>query len=281
MAVHHLNCGTLHPKSERLLSGGGSWTRDARMVCHCLLVETSDGLVLVDTGFGRQDIADPTVRLGWLFTRVIRPALDREETAIRQVDRLGYCRDDVRHVVLTHLDVDHAGGLADFPDATVHVLQAEHEAAMRPQRIDHRYRYRQPQWAHGPKWQLHAPDGERFEGFDHVSAVVEPEVLIVPLAGHSPGHAAVAVQDGDRWLLHCGDAYFDGRQLDPDSPSCPAGLALFERLVAYDNPVLRASQAQLRRACGRSDTLRPFCAHDEVELAVLSQAREDGYVSAD
>jgi glyoxylase-like metal-dependent hydrolase (beta-lactamase superfamily II) len=32
----------------------------------------------------------------------------------RQVERLGYRREDVRHIVLTHLDMDHAGGLRVF-----------------------------------------------------------------------------------------------------------------------------------------------------------------------
>ncbi len=35
--------------------------------------------------------------------------------------RLGYSINDVRHIILTHLDLDHAGGLHDFPNAAVHV----------------------------------------------------------------------------------------------------------------------------------------------------------------
>lgn len=37
---------------------------------------------------------------------------------------------DVRHIVLTHLDFDHAGGLDDFPEATVHMLQIERDVAV-------------------------------------------------------------------------------------------------------------------------------------------------------
>ena len=51
MKVHHLNCGTMHMPT-------------APLVCHVLLVETDGGLVLVDTGFGLQDIADPGRRIG-------------------------------------------------------------------------------------------------------------------------------------------------------------------------------------------------------------------------
>ena len=43
---------------------------------------------------------------------------------------LGLDPRDVRHIVVTHLDLDHAGGLADFPDAKVHLHAREHAAAM-------------------------------------------------------------------------------------------------------------------------------------------------------
>ncbi len=49
----------------------------------------------------------------------------------------------MRHIVLTHLDVDHAGGLPDFPDARVHVFAREHETMLDPPRRERR-RYRQP-----------------------------------------------------------------------------------------------------------------------------------------
>lgn len=45
MRVHHLNCGTMRPFGGRLVDGTGSVLRRAEMVCHCLLLETSGGLV--------------------------------------------------------------------------------------------------------------------------------------------------------------------------------------------------------------------------------------------
>ena len=58
-AIHHLNCGTMCPRGARLLAGEGGWLASATTVCHCLLVEGAEGLVLVDTGFGIADTRNP------------------------------------------------------------------------------------------------------------------------------------------------------------------------------------------------------------------------------
>ena len=53
MQIHHLSCGTMCPFGGRLWDGHSPVLGPAEIVCHCLLVETEIGLVLVDTGFGR------------------------------------------------------------------------------------------------------------------------------------------------------------------------------------------------------------------------------------
>jgi glyoxylase-like metal-dependent hydrolase (beta-lactamase superfamily II) len=40
--------------------------------------------------------------------------------------------EDVRRIAVTRLDLDHADGLGDFPDAEVHVLEEECNVAARP-----------------------------------------------------------------------------------------------------------------------------------------------------
>src|SRR3954466_4163679 len=98
------------------------------LACHCLLVETASSLVLVDTGLGLRDVANPRSRLSGFFLALVKPDFREEMTAVRQVARLGHDPRDVRHIVLSHLDFDHAGGLDDFPHATVHLLARERDA---------------------------------------------------------------------------------------------------------------------------------------------------------
>ncbi len=150
MKVHHLNCGTMNPPAA------------ASVICHVLLVETDSGLVLIDTGFGSHDCADPAGRVGPL-RHFLRPVLSHEETAAHQIEQLGFRRDDVRHIVVTHLDLDHIGGLSDFPHAQVHVTAAEALGAITsPSRFE-KTRYRSAQWAHEPKIVEHDPRGRSGE----------------------------------------------------------------------------------------------------------------------
>ena len=125
----------------------------ARAVSHCLLAETgSAGLVLVETGFGMADTERPEETLGRTFLDRTAAILDPGETAARQIARLGYSPKDVRHIVLTHLDLDHTGGLPDFPGAKVHIHDAELRAAMAATSThpEHTIRYRPEHWAHHP-----------------------------------------------------------------------------------------------------------------------------------
>lgn len=260
------------PLGGRWLNGDGPVWSPGRLICHVLLIETErSGLVLVDTGLGLADLANPAARLGRAMSAVMRVRSREEETAIRQVQALGYAPEDVRHVVLTHMDFDHAGGLTDFPHATVHVLSAEHQAAMRP-RFSERSRYRAIQWAHAPTFELYAPEGERWKGLPCVRSLrgLPPEILFIPLAGHSRGHAAVAVERGDRWLLHAGDAYFHAGQLHPERPHCSPLLQFFQNVVATDRAELRANRERLRElARDNASDVRIFCAHDPAELEAL------------
>lgn len=270
MRVHHLNCATMKPVLPRLVHGKAPKACQC-LICHVLLIETEAGLVLVDSGLGTEDVAEGRARLGGLFDRVARPVLDESETAIRQVEALGYSAGDVRHVICTHLDVDHAGGIADFPEARVHVLAAEHEAALAPIRKD-RDRYRQAHWAHDPQWCLHTPEGEPWFGFECVRDLpgLPPEILMVPLLGHSAGHAAVAVRSDDGWLMHCGDAYFHPGGISTPRAQ-PIGLSIFEATVQRDKKQRRHNQARLRDLkADHGDEISLFSAHDPSEWLALS-----------
>jgi len=265
--IHHLNCGTMCPYGRRFMAGEGGLLDTYEMCCHCLLIETAQGLVLVDSGLGSDDVRNP-LRLGRPFLAAVRPQLRQEETALAQVLALGFKQEDVRHIVLTHLDLDHAGGIADFPDAKVHVFDTEIAAAMAPS-LREKMRYVSSQWAHGPDWVRHKLEGESWFGFEALRAIpgLDPDVLLVPLTGHTRGHCGVAVKTGDRWMIHCGDAYFFRGEVETPA-HCPIGLMAFQSLMQMNGPQRLNNQRRLRELRAQhGGEIDIVCAHDPVELA--------------
>lgn len=133
--VHHINCGSIQAGPEM------------KAACHCLLLEDPDGMALVDAGIGLLDVQHPDERIGRGLIESVGFLFDETDTAVRQVEGLGFTTGAVRHVVLTHADPDHVGGLADFPHAQVHLSEEEHAALN-----SGNPRYLPIQFSHGPQW---------------------------------------------------------------------------------------------------------------------------------
>jgi glyoxylase-like metal-dependent hydrolase (beta-lactamase superfamily II) len=271
MRIHHINCGTMCPIGGSLFF----YPRDAdpahrRLVCQCLLIETeSEGLVLVDTGFGVRDVRHPESRIDRMFRTLDGICLNEAETALRQIERLGFRHTDVRHIVLTHLDFDHAGGIDDFPDAKVHLLDAELRSAKegRTGFIASR-RYSPSQWDHDVRWRTYAPMGERWYGFDSVRKLdgLPPEILLVPLIGHTRGHCGVAIDTGHGWVLHAGDSYFFHGEMDVAHPHCTVGLRFYQWMMQADGLSRHRNQERLRELVrDHGSEVELFCSHDAAD----------------
>jgi glyoxylase-like metal-dependent hydrolase (beta-lactamase superfamily II) len=273
LKIHHLNCGTDCPLGGALFDGRSKGLL-GHLVCHCLLIETEAGLVLVDTGYGLKDVDHPHSGPEPRITRTMRSLLNirlrEEETAIRQVERLGYRAADVRHILLTHLDFDHAGGLEDFPNATIHLMDAEYSAATGPRRgFVPRNRYRPSQFDEVREWRRYTGQGEGWFGFPAVRGLegLPPEILMVPLPGHTWGHAGIAIQTEGGWLLHAGDAYFYRGEMREARRRCTPGLRAYQTMMETDRAQRTANQERLRRlSVERAGEVRLICAHDAVEF---------------
>ena len=191
MTIHILNCLDIHPYF--------TWAKGG---VTCLLIETNQGPVLVDAGIGLQDHKNPLRKMR-LYQWFYRATTDTGQTAFHLVQQLGYKPEEVRHIILSHAHLDHAGGLRDFPHVSIHLLQRE---------FDHihnkpNWKYMPAHWTHRPDWQHHAPKGGKWFGLDAVRLErFVPEIWLLPLPGHTPGLAGVAVKDGSNWLLYGSDA---------------------------------------------------------------------------
>jgi glyoxylase-like metal-dependent hydrolase (beta-lactamase superfamily II) len=237
MRVHHLDFGTFP-------APGGPV-----MVTHGLLLELDDRLALIDSGYG---------------LHFPLPLPSRKQAAHTQVRELGFDPSDVRDIVLTHADMDHAGGVADFPDATVHLTTAEAHAWLKPSGVLGRGRYWASQHKHSPKIVEHDADGEAWRGFAAARPVLDG-VVMVSMPGHTLGHAVIAVETGEKTILHAGDAFFDRSTLRGGIPH-PARAGM-ETMVATNHRQVWANHKRLRELNDSGDpSLTIINAHDPVFL---------------
>ena len=268
IAIRHLNCCTNRPMVGKLFNE----RTPCRVISHILILEMDQGLALVDTGIGMDDMRFPE-RLG--FMRVLnRPRLDINETALKQIEKLGFRADDVHDIIMTHLDLDHTGGIPDFPNATIHVLKRELEAAMKPESFRERERYRKVHWAHSPVWEAYEENyGEPWFGFDAIRNLkgLPPEIMLVRLPGHTRGHCGVCILTPNRWLLHAGDSYYFHRQKD-ENPKTTLMVNLFQHFAHIEYEKAMQTKDRIRElALQHKDQIIVMCSHDTVEFETLSK----------
>jgi glyoxylase-like metal-dependent hydrolase (beta-lactamase superfamily II) len=244
----------------------------AKLVCHTLLIESEQGLVLIDTGMGLQDVHNPKERISGFFRKVLRPLLLEHETAYHQIKQMGFDPKDVRHIILTHLDFDHAGGIDDFPNAQVHLMELERRAIADRNSFISKGRYSPSQLTQSKHWNTYFPDGERWFGFQSVRELegLPPEILLIPLYGHTEGHAGVAVKTDMGWLLHAGDAYFYRGEMDHEY-HCTPGLRGYQKMMEVNRHLRLANQQRLRQLVQHHKDVTIFSAHDSMEYLSLKE----------
>jgi glyoxylase-like metal-dependent hydrolase (beta-lactamase superfamily II) len=214
----------------------------------CLLVARPQGLVLVDTGWGSPTVEDPRRFPGTLFALTAGEAYATlAETAAGRVQALGMRPEDVSDIVLTHLDIDHVGGLVDFPHARVHVSHVEHAARFeRRQPFRSRLHDSRPAFRHRPRFAVAEWTDHPELGFPRSADLLgDGSVMLLEANGHTPGHAAVLVRTGDKTIVHAGDSFVHRFELEGED-ALPFGVRMYRRILHEDKPQARVTLDRLR-----------------------------------
>jgi glyoxylase-like metal-dependent hydrolase (beta-lactamase superfamily II) len=154
-------------------------------------------------------------------------------------------------------------------------MEKEREAAEKTRRgFIAKRRYRPEQWDDVRDWRTYAGSGgDKWFGFDAVRQLdgLPPEILMVPLPGHTWGHAGVAVHSEHGWVLNAGDAYFYRREMDRKH-RCTPGLRFYQKLMEVDRKARLTNQERLRSLANDDlARVRVFCSHDAIELERMQQ----------
>jgi len=165
------------------------------------VIEHPDGVALFDSGLPASMLDREESYLKALQTQGLDVSLTPEETLTRHLERLEIDPGRVRHVVVSHLHFDHAGGLREVPNATLVVQRREWEAGFEPE-VSARYGLRKRYFDLGHEVTL--VDGEH-------DVFGDGSVVCIASYGHTPGHQSLRVRSGqgDHILVadacyHCG-----------------------------------------------------------------------------
>ncbi len=245
--IHHLLCGEM-----------GAFPQDvnSKAINHCLLLIEDRNLVLIDTGLGLLEMQKMEERLGEI-AQAYGFVPNESLTALRQIEALGYQAQDVKHIVISHLDVDHVGGLRDFPQAQVHLAQEELEALQ-----NGNPRYLPNQFEHQPHFQPVEPSTETWEGFEKrkLDLGLSAEVSLIPLFGHTQGHSGILIERaGEKTLFHVADTYYRRFEVEQD----PSPIEEIIARAADDNEARKKSLTKVRALIQKEkDNLEIICYHD-------------------
>ena len=168
------------------------------------------GPILIDTGFHPSVAVNPKENLGRLALLVFKDLkMDPGQAVAAQLREKGIQPADVKVVVMTHLHMDHASAISEFPEATFVVSKLEWEAATSQ---GQREGYVRRQFDHGFDYRLLDFDDRgaaSFSGFGRSFDLFgDGSVRTVFTPGHTEGHMSVVLRLADREALIAGDAMF-------------------------------------------------------------------------
>ncbi|HUK22920.1 MAG TPA: N-acyl homoserine lactonase family protein [Gemmatimonadales bacterium] len=269
MKLHAIQTGSVRIKTAQVEGRGHGLRRRLAIFAdhdwtdwlptYVWVIEHAEGVIVVDTGQGTHLINSgkslhPYIRWETAFR------IDRDEEIGPQLRSLGIGPHDVTRVVLTHLHMDHDGGLAHFPNSEILVASGELRTARGW--VGRVRGYLPNRW---PSWFSPAPLDLTTEPFGPFSAskrlTEEGDVVAVGTPGHTADHLSVLVHDGDTTFFLAGDTSYDERlmlsgKVDGVSGSeeiARATLAAIRQL-AQDRPTVYLpthDPQSLRRLAGR------------------------------
>lgn len=217
-----------------------SFPKDDRFnpVFSFLIDHPSEGLILLDTGLHGSFAQKKTGNFGRLLGSMVKTKVQPNKSAADQIKAIGASKNDLRHVFLSHLHLDHPSGLPAFrdcPKLQVHVDPVELKEAQGAMALfkgyikDHLTGFDiQPIKYNGGL----PPFDKAWDMFGDGS------VWIVSTPGHTPGHASAVIRSVNGPFLLTFDAAHRRANLEhgiPPKGDLNQGKATINNINAFLN----------------------------------------------
>lgn len=247
MKVHAITCGWIKYRNAHIHSFLRPYfvildpTWSGWLPIFSWVIEHPEGTIVIDTGETARASHPEHIKgagmNGWLNRRLARVDVNEGSDIQAQLKHLGIDPHDVRWVILTHLHLDHAGGIEFFPKSEILVSHMEY---VRPYAfVEGVY----PSWFK-PNLIGHFDDIGGVFGNGHVLTKAG-DVIIVPTPGHTLNHQSVILKTAEGDLFFAGDASFNTEHMETG----------FVPGINVDRRIARQTLIQIREYCGRTPTV--------------------------
>jgi N-acyl homoserine lactone hydrolase len=166
------------------------------------IIEHTNGHIAIDTGMNAEGWTFPF----WTQPVAVSPIIECEEEEIGpRMKAAGLDPADVRTVILTHLDLDHVGGVGWFPNAEILVHRPEYDFASTSKFIG-KIRYQPKRWPSEFDPTLYDLVDESYGPFPKSKMLRGyKDLRIVPLPGHSIGQVGMVLRTNGKALFFTAD----------------------------------------------------------------------------
>jgi glyoxylase-like metal-dependent hydrolase (beta-lactamase superfamily II) len=173
------------------------------------VIDHPEGVIVVDTGQGTH-LLETGKSLHPYMRWEVAFRIERDEEIGPQLRGLGIGPRDVRRVVLTHLHIDHDGGLAHFPQTEILVPRGELRTAKGWMgRVRGYLPNRWPRWFDPVPLDLAAEAVGPFTASKRLTDA--GDVIAVATPGHTTDHVSILVRDEGITYFLAGDTSYDER----------------------------------------------------------------------
>lgn len=183
--LHMFQTGTLKTRRKNIAMNQGEEMWEIPVPWY--LLKHPMGNVVIDGGNAIEVAIDKRAHWGSVVD-VYDPQMELKENCVEQCRSVGVEPEDVRYVVMSHLHLDHTGGVGRFPNAQHIVQRAEYDYAFNPQWFAAGGYIRADFDRPGLNWKFLG--GEMTDNFDLFGDDVL-KMIFTP--GHSVGHQSFLI----------------------------------------------------------------------------------------
>jgi len=210
MKVYFFQAGVLKSQKQFFTAGRGVG-ESFDVPVPFFLIEHERGYVLFDTGNAYETVNNKLEHWGEGTLAAYDPIMREDEWVVNAIKKVGIKAEDIKYVIMSHLHLDHAGGVGHFPNAKYIVQRDELHFAYVPDYYM-KAAYIRADFDKDVEWLI--LDGFNDDNFDVFG---DGKMIIKFTPGHTPGHQSLLLNlDKFGPMLLTADSCYTTENIDED-----------------------------------------------------------------